>query len=54
VNIDRSWNVTVAVIAVTIIIIIIIMGHTRIPLQAYKYQPYGKRDVDGPRRRWRQ
>jgi hypothetical protein len=26
--------------------------HTRIPLQAYKYQPSGKRDIDRPRRRW--
>jgi hypothetical protein len=29
------------------------MEHTRIPLQAYKYQPSGKRDIDRPRRRWR-
>jgi hypothetical protein len=28
------------------------MEHTRIPLQAYKYQPSGKRDIDRPRRRW--
>jgi hypothetical protein len=27
--------------------------HTRIPLQAYKYKPSGKRDTDRPRRRWR-
>jgi hypothetical protein len=27
------------------------MKHTRIPLQAYKYQPSGKRDIDRPRRR---
>jgi hypothetical protein len=26
------------------------MEHTRIPLQAYKYQPYVKRDIDRPRR----
>jgi hypothetical protein len=25
----------------------------RIPLQAYKYQPSGERDIDRPRRRWR-
>jgi hypothetical protein len=30
------------------------MEHTRIPLQAYKYQPSGKRDIDRPRRRWRE
>jgi hypothetical protein len=30
------------------------MEHTRIPLQAYKYQPPGKRDIDRPRRRWRE
>jgi hypothetical protein len=30
------------------------MEHTRIPLQAYKYQPSGKRDTDKPRRRWRE
>jgi hypothetical protein len=29
------------------------MEHTRIPLRAYKYQPFGKRDIDRPRRRWR-
>jgi hypothetical protein len=29
------------------------MEHTRIPLQAYKYPP-GKRDIDRPRRRWRE
>jgi hypothetical protein len=29
------------------------MEHTRIPLQAYKYQPSGKRDIDRPRRRRR-
>jgi hypothetical protein len=29
------------------------MEHTRNPLQAYKYQPSGKRDIDRPRRRWR-
>jgi hypothetical protein len=28
--------------------------HTRIPPQAYKYQPSGKRDIDRPRRIWRQ
>jgi hypothetical protein len=27
---------------------------TSIPLQAYKYQPSGKRDIDRPRRRWRE
>jgi hypothetical protein len=27
------------------------MEHTRIPLQAYKYQASGKRDIDRPRRR---
>jgi hypothetical protein len=26
-----------------------IMEHTRIPLQAYKYQPSGKRDTDRPK-----
>jgi hypothetical protein len=26
------------------------MEHTRIPLQAYKYQPSGKRDIDRPKR----
>jgi hypothetical protein len=26
--------------------------HTRIALQAYKYQPSGKRDISRPRRRW--
>jgi hypothetical protein len=31
-----------------------IMEHTRIPLQAYKYQPSGKRDINRPRRRWRE
>jgi hypothetical protein len=30
------------------------MKHTRIPLQAYKYQPSGRRDIDRPRRRWRE
>jgi hypothetical protein len=30
------------------------MEHTSIPLQAYKYQPSGKRDIDRPRRRWRE
>jgi hypothetical protein len=30
------------------------MEHTRIPLQVYKYQPSGKRDIDTPRRRWRE
>jgi hypothetical protein len=29
------------------------MEHTRIQLQAYKYQPSGKRDIDRTRRRWR-
>jgi hypothetical protein len=29
------------------------MEHNHIPLQAYKYQPSGKRDIDRPRRRWR-
>jgi hypothetical protein len=29
------------------------MEQTRIPLQAYKYQPSGKRDIGRPRRRWR-
>jgi hypothetical protein len=29
------------------------MEHIRIPLQAYKYQPPGKRDIARPRRRWR-
>jgi hypothetical protein len=29
------------------------MEHTRIPLQAYKYQASGKRDIDSQRRRWR-
>jgi hypothetical protein len=28
------------------------MEYTRIPLQAYKYQPSGKRDIGRPRRRW--
>jgi hypothetical protein len=27
--------------------------HTRIALQAYNYQPSGKRDIDRPRKRWR-
>jgi hypothetical protein len=27
------------------------MEHTRIPVQAYKYQPYGKRDTGRPKRR---
>jgi hypothetical protein len=30
------------------------MEHTLIPLQAYKYQPSGKRDIARPRRRWRE
>jgi hypothetical protein len=30
------------------------MEHPRIPLQTYKYQPSGKRDIVRPRRRWRQ
>jgi hypothetical protein len=30
------------------------MEHTRIPLLAYKYKPYGKRDIDRPIRRWRE
>jgi hypothetical protein len=30
------------------------LEHTRIPLQAYKYQPSGKRDIGRPRRRWRE
>jgi hypothetical protein len=30
------------------------MEHTRIPLQAYKYQISGKQDIDRPRRRWRE
>jgi hypothetical protein len=30
------------------------MEHTRIPLQAYKYQPSGKRDIGRPRMRWRE
>jgi hypothetical protein len=30
------------------------MQHTRIPLQAHKYQPSGKRDINRPRRRWRE
>jgi hypothetical protein len=30
------------------------MEHTRIPLQAYKYQPSVTRDIDRPRRRWRE
>jgi hypothetical protein len=30
------------------------MEHTRIPLYAYKYQPSGKRNIDRPRRRWRE
>jgi hypothetical protein len=29
------------------------MKHTRIPLQAYTYQPSRKRDIDRPRRRRR-
>jgi hypothetical protein len=29
------------------------MEPTRMPLQAYKYQPSGKRDIVRPRRRWR-
>jgi hypothetical protein len=30
------------------------MEHTRIPLQAYKYKPSGKRDLGTPRRRQRE
>jgi hypothetical protein len=30
------------------------MEHARIPLQAYKYQPSGKRDIGRPIRRWRE
>jgi hypothetical protein len=30
------------------------MEHTHIPLQAYKYQPSGKRYICRPRRRWRE
>jgi hypothetical protein len=30
------------------------MEHTRIPLQAYKYQPSGKRDIGRPTRRRRE
>jgi hypothetical protein len=30
------------------------MEHTCIPLQAYKYLPSGERDIDRPRRRWRE
>jgi hypothetical protein len=30
------------------------MEHTRIPPQAYKYHRSGKRDIDRPRRRWRE
>jgi hypothetical protein len=30
------------------------MEHTRVPLQAHKYQPSGKRDIDRPKRRWRE
>jgi hypothetical protein len=30
------------------------MEHTRIPLQAYKYQSSGKRNIDRVRRRWRE
>jgi hypothetical protein len=30
------------------------MEHTRIPLQAYKYQPSGKQDISRPRRTWRE
>jgi hypothetical protein len=30
------------------------MEHTRITLQAYKYQPSGKRDIGRPRRKWRE
>jgi hypothetical protein len=29
------------------------LEHTRIPVQAYKYQPSGKRDIGRPRRRYR-
>jgi hypothetical protein len=28
------------------------MEHTRISLQAYKYQASGKREIDRPRRKW--
>jgi hypothetical protein len=28
------------------------MEHTPILLQAYKYEPSGKRDISRPRRRW--
>jgi hypothetical protein len=28
--------------------------HTRITLQAYKYQPSGKGDIGRPKRRWRE
>jgi hypothetical protein len=30
------------------------MEHTRIPHQAYKYKPSGKRDIVRPRRRWKE
>jgi hypothetical protein len=30
------------------------MQHARIPIQAHKYQPSGKRDISRPRRRWRE
>jgi hypothetical protein len=30
------------------------MEHAHIPLQAYKYQPPRKRDIDRPRKRWRE
>jgi hypothetical protein len=30
------------------------MERTRIPLQAYKYQSSGKRDIVRPRKRWRE
>jgi hypothetical protein len=30
------------------------MEHTRIPLGTNKYQPSGKRDINRPRRRWRE
>jgi hypothetical protein len=30
------------------------MERTHIPLQAYKYQPSGKRDIVRPRKRWRE
>jgi hypothetical protein len=30
------------------------MEHTHIPLQACKYQPSGKRDIDRPRKGWKE